>query len=120
MNGQRDVASSHNFSSNLRALATLAVAVAIAIATALAISVAKSVTLSVAVSTFWLGGQTKFGIIYIHTQLNTTFYLGITTTKTKNRQKNNLPKPATHAPSRSPPQHHRSNITILTTNIDHR
>ena len=29
--------------------------------------------------TFRLGGQIKFGTIYIHTQLNTTAYVGITT-----------------------------------------
>ena len=49
--------------------------------------------------TFRLGGQIEFGIIYIHTQLNTTVYVGIT----KKRQKNNLPKPAADAPSYSPP-----------------
>ncbi len=33
--------------------------------------------------TFRLGGQIEFGIIYIHTQLNTTVYVGITTKKPK-------------------------------------
>ncbi len=68
---------------------------------------------------FRLGGQIKFGIIYIHTQLNTTVYVGITTQNPKKPAKNDLAKPAAHAPSRSPPQHHRSISTILTTKIDH-
>ncbi len=45
----------------------------------------------------------EFGIIYLHTQLNTTVYIGITTKNPKKRQKNDPPKPAAHAPSRSPP-----------------
>ncbi len=74
----------------------------------------------VAWATFRLGGQIEFGIIYIHTQLNTTVYVGITTKNHKKLAKNNLPKPAAHAPSCSLPQHHRSNSTILTTKINHR
>ncbi len=31
---------------------------------------------SLTVSTFWLEGQFKFSILYVHTQLNTTFYVG--------------------------------------------
>ncbi len=33
--------------------------------------------------TFRLGGQIEFGIIHIHTQLNTTVYIGITIKQTK-------------------------------------
>jgi hypothetical protein len=36
---------------------------------------------------FWLEGQIEFGIIYIHTQLNTTVYVGITTKKYPNQAK---------------------------------
>ena len=51
---------------------------------------------------------TTIGIIYLHTHLNTTVYVGITTTKSKKRQKYNLPKPTAHSPSRAPP-----NITAV-------
>ncbi len=44
-------------------------------------------------STFRLGGQIKFGIIYIHTQLNTMVYVGITTKNPK--------KPAKKRPSQA-------------------
>ena len=36
---------------------------------------------------FRLGGQIEFGILYIHTQLKTTVYVGITTKKYPNQAK---------------------------------
>ncbi len=46
-------------------------------------------------------------------------YVGIMTKKQKNKQKNDLPKPAAQAPPRSTPHHHRNNISILSTKINH-
>jgi hypothetical protein len=40
--------------------------------------------------TFRLGGQIKFGTIYIHTQLNTTAYAGITTKNNPKQAKKRL------------------------------
>ncbi len=50
--------------------------------------------------TFRLGGQIKFGTIYIHTQLNTTAYVGIPTKTTQNKQKK---RPSWACPSRTLP-----------------
>jgi hypothetical protein len=38
-------------------------------------------------ATFWLGGQINFCIVCIHTHVNTTFYVGISTKITKLRPK---------------------------------
>ncbi len=48
-------------------------------------------------STFRLGGQIEFGIIYIHTQLNTTVYVGITT-KNPTCRSRTLPLPPPTSP----------------------
>ncbi len=60
--------------------------------------------------TFRLGGQIEFGIIYIQTQLNTTVYVGITTTKTpkKTGKKMTFPSPPLTHPPAPPP-----NITAV-------
>jgi hypothetical protein len=57
-----------------------------------------------ALSTFRLGGQIEFGIIYIHTQLNTTVYVGITTKKPKKPAKQTTfpSPPLTHPPAPPP------------------
>jgi hypothetical protein len=51
--------------------------------------------------TFWLGGQIKFSITYIHTQINTMSYveIAITTPKKRHLQSSSIPCPLASSPN---------------------
>ncbi len=72
-------------------------------------------SLSMVWGLFRLGGQINFRFVYIHTHINTTFYVGITTKITKLRPKNPSLEacPSNATPSPPPPPPHPSLLVII-------
>jgi hypothetical protein len=71
----------------------LAVAVVVAVVVEVEVAVAGGVPFGPPNEIlFRLGGQLTFSIFYLHTQINTTFYIGITPKSTKISQKKNPSK----------------------------